>query len=78
MSKQKKLTTLDIALKVEWEGLGDTIQHYFGNTDVFEDDDLADKWEQAKTLLDEIEETLNEAMKNANESDFDRNEEEER
>ena len=43
---------------VENEGLGYAVQDYV-NPEFIEDQDLREKWEQAKNLLDEIEEALN-------------------
>ena len=57
----KKLTNRKIADIVEWEGLGYAITDYMGSND-FEDQHLAELWDQAQTVLHEIQEILNEAM----------------
>ena len=51
------MTNEEVADIVEQEGLGYAIQFYL-DSDKIEDANLRDKWEQAKELLDEIDEDL--------------------
>lgn len=60
----KKLTTLSVAYKCEWEGLDYAIQNYFSGEE-FENQILAEKWKAAKVLLNDIEKILQDAIDNA-------------
>jgi uncharacterized protein YgfB (UPF0149 family) len=53
MAKEKKMSLEEVAAKVEWEGLGYAVQHYMTG-DSIADPHLAELWDQAKELLDEI------------------------
>jgi hypothetical protein len=69
MSK-KRLSNRKVADIVECEGLGYAITDYM-NSDDFEDKHLAELWDQAQTVLQEIEDIL----EVANEDDEDEDDE---
>jgi hypothetical protein len=71
MSK-KRLSNRKVADIVECEGLGYAITDYM-NSDDFEDKHLAELWDQAQTVLKEIEDIL----EVANEDDEDEDDEDE-
>lgn len=54
---REKMTTREIAFKVEDEGLGYAIQHYMSGEDI-EDPELARLWDQASDMLNNIERIL--------------------
>jgi hypothetical protein len=60
-TKKRDRTNLEVAHKVEHEGLGYAIQHYMGSDD-FVDLELAKLWTEAKVLLKKIDAILQEAM----------------
>lgn len=64
--KNKKLTNLDVAEIVEFEGLGYAITGYMGSTN-FEDKDLAKLWDQAQNILGQIEIILEKALSESGE-----------
>ena len=67
--KEKKLSTLAVAMKCDWEGLDYAIQNYFSGEE-FEDPVLTEKWKAAKVLLNDIDEMLQEAMQSASDEDI--------
>jgi len=60
MSKKRTMNNKQIAHIVDNEGLGYAITDYMGSED-FKDRHLAKLWDQAKEILDEITEILDEA-----------------
>lgn len=73
MPKGKKWTTLEVAHKADWEGLGDMIQNYL-DADNIADPELAQLWDDAKDAMQRIDRILEEAL---NEADGDPEDDEE-
>jgi hypothetical protein len=64
MKKVKKMSTLDVASKADWEGLDYAIQHYFSGEEI-EDPILAALWSEARVVLNKISTILEKAVEDS-------------
>jgi hypothetical protein len=69
MAKSNKHSNAEIATTIESEGLGYTIQHYY-DADTIADPELADLWEKASEMLEEIQAFLEESVGAENEPEL--------
>ena len=65
---KRKFSISEIAGIIENEGLGYAVQHYMSGSSI-KDEDLADMWDRARELLNEIEEYVEENADDVDDSD---------
>ena len=70
MAKKEKMSNIEVAGIVDCEGLDYAITSYMDSSE-FEDNHLAQLWTNAREILDEIEELLEEAREAESENEDD-------